>query len=174
MHELQCRLCRSEIELLYESSKKESDHRLVIIEADLLTFFQVQGLSVCHDLHDDERIELNTDRSVEIEHMLCILLDLLCQFHRPAAVELADADGRGEVVPALQDPLVSLTGVVPVPEAERNLQTSVVDLVLDAEADHGKRLVKDCCVKEAEVDAGVLEEYLHGLCNLLFLSLSLV
>ena len=106
--------------------------------------------------------------------MLGILLDLLRQFHRPTAVELADADGRSEVVPALQDLLVSLTGVVPVPEAERNLQTSVVDLVLDAEADHGKSLVKDCCVKEAEVDAGVLEEYLHGLYHLLFLSLSLV
>lgn len=174
MHELQCCLCRSEIELLYESSKKESDHRLDIIEADLLTFFQVQGLAVCHYLHDDVRIELNTDRSVEVEHMLGILLDLLCQLHRPAAVELADADVCGEVVPALQDPLVSLTGVVTVPEAERDLQASVVDSVLDAEADHGKRLVKYSRVEEVEVDAGVLEEYLHGLCDLLFLSLSLV
>ena len=106
--------------------------------------------------------------------MLGILLDLLCQFHRPAAVELADAYGRSEVVPALKDPLVCLTGVVPVLEAERYLKASVIDLVLDAEADHGKRLVKYSCVEEIEVNAGVLEKYLHCLCHLVFLSLSLI
>ena len=94
--------------------------------------------------------------------MLGILFYLLRQLPWPAAVDVADAYTCGMAVPALQDPDVGLSGRLAVIEAQRNLEASVIYLVLDAEADDSEGVMKDCGVEEPVVYRCVLEKYLHG------------
>lgn len=94
--------------------------------------------------------------------MLGILFNFLCQFPWPAAVKVADAYAGCVVVPALQYPDVCLLGGLSAFEAQRYLETSVIDLVLDAEADDSEGLMKDCGMKEPVVYRRVFKKYLHG------------
>ena len=94
--------------------------------------------------------------------MLCVLLYLLSKFPWPVTVNVADAYACGLAVPALQDSDVSLSGRLAVIEAQRNLEASVIDLVLDVEADNSEGVVKDCGMEEPIVYRCVFEKYLHG------------